>query len=86
MEPHELSVTRSNFRAFVGVSPRRYIEYFQMTGDRKTEDGKVINLPASNRQPKFRRFVFSYISVEQQFVREVESLLAKARLKQTTKV
>lgn len=79
IEPHVLSPSHSNFRAFVGVAPRRYMEYFQMSRDRKSEDGKTINLATTARKPKFERLIFSYIAVEKIFISEVERLLAKAK-------
>jgi deoxycytidylate deaminase len=79
VEPHEPSTSRANFRLFVGVAPRRYFDLFQMTSDRKTSSGKVIDLTVSGLKPKFKRFVFTYINVEQQFVNELESLLVRVK-------
>jgi len=79
VEPHEPSTTRSNFRLFVGVAPRRYIDLFQMAGERKQDNGKVIDLTTTGLAPKFRRFVFTYINVEQQFVTELQAYLEKAK-------
>jgi deoxycytidylate deaminase len=75
VEPHEPAPRRSNFKAFVGVAPRKYIEMFQATGDRKKEDGSIRDLNAEELRPKFRRFVFTYIQAEILFEQELKQLL-----------
>jgi len=37
VEPSEPSPSRANFRAFVGVAPRRYMEFFESFGARKSD-------------------------------------------------
>jgi cytidine deaminase len=63
VEPHEASTRKSNFRAFVGVAPRRYMHFFQKTHDRKTEAGNVLRSDAMP-EDKIRRFIFTYTAVE----------------------
>ena len=70
VEPHEPSPSRVNFRAFVGVAPRRYMDFFQMSTERKTDDGKVLDADAIAAKPRIRRIVLSYISLEEIVIRD----------------
>lgn len=79
VEPHEASSIRTNFRAFVGAAPRRYMDFFQLSGERKSEDGKIVDLPTSEMRPKFKRFMFLYINLEERFVGEATQSLKDAK-------
>jgi len=80
VEPHEPSAAKANFRAFVGVAPRRYMDLFQMTADRKNVDGQIRSQKAKDLKPRFRRFVLTYILTEIRFEEEyVELLRAKEK-------
>jgi hypothetical protein len=84
VEPHEPSPSRVNFRAFVGVAPRRYMDFFQMSTERKTDDGKVLDADAIAAKPRIRRIVLSYISLEEIVIRDtspVPNQKAKRRSK-----
>lgn len=74
VEPHEPSCVRANFRPFVGVAPRRYMDFFQLSGDRKSDDGKILKQNEIAAEPKVKRIVQTYLSVEQQFIDEVGEL------------
>jgi cytidine deaminase len=75
IEPHEPSQQRANFRAFVGVAPRRYFDMFQMTSERKNADGGLKKQNAEELRPKFKRFVFAYVWAEMLFEQEYINLL-----------
>jgi deoxycytidylate deaminase len=64
VEPAEPSPKRANFRAFVGVAPRRYMEFFESTGSRKSPDGKIKNVDDLAATPRIKRLVFTYTFAE----------------------
>jgi len=71
VEPHEPSPKRVNFRSFVGVAPRRYMDFFSLTGERKSEDGQVLEAGALASRPRVSRLAFTYLAVEQKFVEQI---------------
>jgi deoxycytidylate deaminase len=77
IEPPELSRERANFRAFVGVAPRRYMHLFQMKTSRKNSDGNLRTQQPEDLKPKFQRFNFAYIFTEIYFENEYLNLLTK---------
>lgn len=74
IESKEASTSRVNFRAFVGVAPRRYLAWFRMERPRKTPDGKVVPLRLQPVAPRVRFFVLAYLSGE---VRAVQDLATR---------
>ncbi|WP_080434769.1 anti-phage dCTP deaminase [Burkholderia ubonensis] len=64
IEPSELPRNKVSFRAFSGVAPRRYMELFTMTTDRKNAKGQILDRDEIAKQPKLKRFVLTYILVE----------------------
>jgi len=64
VEPAEPSPSRANFRAFVGVAPRRYMEFFESFGARKSADGRIKNVDEMEAAPRIRRLVFTYAFAE----------------------
>ena len=72
VEPVEPSPSRANFRAFVGVAPRRYMEFFESFGARKTVDGKIKSVDELAATPRIRRLVFTYTFAEAFVVDETE--------------
>jgi cytidine deaminase len=70
VEPHEPSPKRANFRSFVGAAPRRYMDYFSMTTDRKSKDGKILDDDAIAAQPKLKRISLTYLHIEDIIVSE----------------
>ena len=70
VEPPELSTGKANFRAFVGVAPRRYIDFFQMTQARKTAEGKILDMDDIAEGPKIKRIVLTYLIVEDIVIRD----------------
>ena len=73
IEPQEPSTNRANFRAFVGVAPRRYMDFFQNIAIRKKADGKILNMEQIAEDPKIKRIVLTYLLVEDIFIRDTAS-------------
>ncbi|WP_431049221.1 anti-phage dCTP deaminase [Roseateles sp. L2-2] len=72
VEPEEPSRVRTNFRAFVGVAPRRYMEFFSIgAAPRKTDDGQVTRRAIRGWGPRFRATSMDYITEEQRLIREL---------------
>ena len=71
IEPHEPSNVRTNFKPFVGAAPRRYMDFFQMSGQRKSDDGRILKQNEIAAEPRLKRIVLTYMSVEQQVVDEL---------------
>lgn len=63
VEPDEHSTNKVNFRAFVGVAPRRYTDVFEVQASRKNDKGKIRN-PDSFVSPRIKRTVFTYVIAE----------------------
>ena len=64
VEPPEPSPSRANFHAFVGVAPRRYMDFFESHAARKSADGKIKNIDEIAATPRIRRLVFTYTFAE----------------------
>jgi deoxycytidylate deaminase len=64
VEPQEPSPSRANFKAFVGVAPRRYMDFFQMGKERKTLQGTVLDMDAIAEHPRIKRLKLTYLIVE----------------------
>jgi deoxycytidylate deaminase len=77
IEPDEPSTKKVNFHSFVGVAPRRYMDFFQPAFARKAEDGRILRDDSIAKTPRVRRIVFTYISAEEKFVTELSSFLDK---------
>ncbi|MBR8374379.1 hypothetical protein KDW20_01235 [Burkholderia cenocepacia] len=70
VEPSEPSSTKSNFRAFVGVAPRRYMAWFKMASDRKDKMGSTLNLSNYAKTPRVKRYVLTYLALEDIIIKE----------------
>lgn len=77
VEPVEPSPTSTNFRAFVGVAPRRYLDFFEALDGRKTVDGKIRPLDEQSATPRIKRFVFTYTYAEAFAIDEIPPLREK---------
>lgn len=64
IEPTEPSPDRVNFRAFVGIAPRRYMDFFELQGARKKDSGEIVSTDGRSLAPRLKRFVFTYTVVE----------------------
>ena len=78
VEPTEQTPTKANFSAFVGVAPRRYMDFFQLAGDRKTNDGRVLDMDEIADKPKTKRVVLTYLSIEAIVIRDTKPSRAAA--------
>lgn len=65
------------FRPFVGIAPRFFSRAFEKTGRRKNEDGTRREWIPKDANPKFKRFVLSYMLIEE----DVIDLLLSPKLK-----
>jgi cytidine deaminase len=74
VEPYEISSEKANFRAFVGVAPRRYMELFQLASERKDKEGMILESDAIAKNPRIKRFVLTYLSLEDIIISETVSL------------
>lgn len=72
VEPHEPSPKRANFRSFVGVAPRRYMDYFSLGCDRKTKEGRILGPNAIASNPRIKRFVLTYLVVETKMINDTK--------------
>lgn len=70
VEPSEPSPNRANFIAFVGVAPRRYLDFFESVDTRKTNEGKIKNVDEIAATPRIKRLVFTYTLTEVFVVKE----------------
>lgn len=68
IEPHETVSNKAIFRSFVGVAPRRYIDFFAMTKDKKNADGTILDIEAIGRSPKITRPVLTYLFLEDMII------------------
>ncbi len=83
VEPAEPSSSHANFRAFVGVAPRRYMDFFEAQGARKTDEGKIKNIEEIAATPRIKRFVFTYTLAEA-FAVEATERVKRKKLRSTT--
>lgn len=64
VESPEFSSKNANFRAFSGVAPRRYMEFFQMASARKNKEGRILESDEIAQNPRIKRFVLTYLALE----------------------
>lgn len=62
------------FTPFVGVSPRRFPEFFEKV-ERKTLDGRATGWTPTDANPRVKRLIITYISLEQDIAVFVDDLL-----------
>lgn len=82
IEPNEPSPKRANFRSFVGVAPRRYMDYFSLVTDRKSKDGKILGDEAIAARPRIQRIVLTYIYIEDIKIRETKKSSSQSHIKE----
>jgi cytidine deaminase len=70
VETPEPSPARANFSSFVGVAPRRYMDFFAMSGERKTKRGAILDAAAIAERPRIKRIVFTYLLVEEMMIND----------------
>lgn len=83
VDPAELIDGKVLFKPFVGLAPSVYTEMFRLQGEsRKRSDGKATKWAPERAVPRLRRFVISYISIEQQVVGNLlPKVLASANMR-----
>jgi len=64
VEPYEASTRRANFKAFVGVAPRKYMDLFEMPSSRKNRSGKILDADDIANNPRIKRIVLTYLFAE----------------------
>ena len=64
VEPTDANASRVVFRSFVGVTPRRYMDFFQLAIKRKSKDGKIRSPDEYAKTPRIQRVAFVYPAVE----------------------
>jgi cytidine deaminase len=72
VEPQEPSTKRANFKAFVGVAPRRYMDFFQASTSRKKDNGKIFEMDEIAEKPRIKRIVLTYLLVEDMVIRDTK--------------
>jgi cytidine deaminase len=70
IEPTHQSVDQVSFRAFVGVAPRRYMEFFQSRGSKKQNDGSTLSSADIGSYKEFKKKTFHILLLEAFLVRE----------------
>lgn len=71
---------RVHFEPFVGIAPRQYMNLFRMRGPRKLDSGDTIEWGGTAQQPRFKRFIASYILVEQKLESSLSTIIESAGL------
>jgi deoxycytidylate deaminase len=86
VDPTERIKGKVIFQPFVGVAPASYMELFNVDGERKTASGKAIEWSPTTANPKLRRLVLSYVSIEQHITGKLlPEVLQKIKNRRITK-
>ena len=71
-----------NFQPFVGVSPSRYLEFFEMGALKRKEDsGLVIKWERKRSNPRVQRLVLTYMWLEDKIIKFLGALLKEKGLR-----
>jgi deoxycytidylate deaminase len=76
VDPVSASPSHVNFEPFEGVAPRLYQDFFDARDARKDAEGKAVDWQKSQAQPRFQRFLNTYIDLETIIVAKEIALLA----------
>src|ERR1700730_4523529 len=68
------------FEPFLGVSPGRYTDLFEMAGPRKHQDGTVVAWKRATAEPRLERMVGPYLQVETSAISALYGALERANL------
>jgi cytidine deaminase len=74
------TTNKVSFEPFVGIAPRQYMELFEMPGadSRKDDSGKVVDWSKANARPRLKRYMATYLLLEQKLISEfIPELLTK---------
>lgn len=79
VDPTKNTVDRIRFEPFVGIAPRQYLEIFEMAGpdSRKDNSGRIVDWPKAEHRPTVRRFMNTYMLMEQKLIAEFIPELAR---------
>jgi cytidine deaminase len=72
VEPAGECVDKVAFKAFVGVAPRRYIDFFQARGGKKNADGTALRPSDALKYKKVRKKIFHIPLLEKVAINEIE--------------
>lgn len=75
IEPSASCPDRVAFKSFVGVAPRRYIDFFQSRGSKKNKDGSVLDFKQAGKYKKFKKKVFHISLLEKVAVEETADFI-----------
>lgn len=70
---------RVRFESFVGIAPIRYMTLFEIHGKRKDSAGKAAEWNKAKANPRVKRFVLSYLLIEDDIVGDVLPELLKKK-------
>ena len=70
---------RVRFESFVGIAPIRYMTLFEIYGKRKDSSGNAVGWIKAKANPRVRRFVLSYLLIEDDIVGSVLPELLKEK-------
>ncbi|WP_310452726.1 anti-phage dCTP deaminase [Sulfuritalea sp.] len=78
-DPSKHTIGRVRFEPFVGVAPRLYMDIFEMqaSDSRKDDSGRIVEWPKADPVPRVRRFMNTYMLMEQKLIAEFIPELAK---------
>jgi cytidine deaminase len=69
------------FTPFVGIAPRRYMEFFELQGERKQKDGSVVPWMPTNVVPRHPADYAMYSLIEVQLLERFDAAIQKIGLK-----
>ncbi len=71
IDPPHIVKDRVHFEPFVGIAPVRYMSLFESPGKRKDNEGKSLAWEKNRANPRIKRFVLSYLLIEDEVVGEI---------------
>jgi deoxycytidylate deaminase len=72
VNPRRSVSSKVSLEPFMGVSPNRYLAYFEPSVERKDNIGRVIDWEAKReKNPRLKRFVASYFLLEQRMIKDL---------------
>ncbi|WNG41640.1 hypothetical protein F0U61_54135 [Archangium violaceum] len=74
------STAKVVFAPFVGIAPRRYMEFFELRGDRKMKDGSVVPWVPTQVSPKFPGDYTVYSALEAQLLEQFAAAVQRIGL------
>jgi deoxycytidylate deaminase len=81
LEGQRATKEQVKFEPFLGVSPGRYTDLFEMAGPRKHRDGTAVVWKRATAEPRLERMVGSYLQIETHAISALYGALDRANLK-----